>query len=87
MVLAAQLCQASSLLSLVLQVILSFVDNIHLWWRRLLNTFVGAGKTTLLNFLSGREISKNLKKTGQILVNGTEKDDLKNFSAFSAYVQ
>jgi len=47
----------------------------------------GAGKTTLLNFLSGREISKNLVKTGQILVNGTEKDQLKNFSAFSAYVQ
>jgi ABC-type multidrug transport system ATPase subunit len=30
----------------------------------------GAGKTTLLNFLSGREISKNLSKTGSIKVNG-----------------
>ena len=30
----------------------------------------GAGKTTLLNFLSGREISKNLNKQGTILVNG-----------------
>lgn len=30
----------------------------------------GAGKTTLLNFLSGREISQNLEKEGDILVNG-----------------
>ena len=30
----------------------------------------GAGKTTLLNFLSGREISQNLTKTGTITVNG-----------------
>lgn len=29
----------------------------------------GAGKTTLLNFLSGREISQNLVRTGEILVN------------------
>jgi hypothetical protein len=29
----------------------------------------------------------NLEKTGKILVNGTEKETLANFSAFSAYVQ
>jgi len=29
----------------------------------------GAGKTTLLNFLSGRDISNNLEKKGQITVN------------------
>lgn len=48
---------------------------------------LGAGKTTLLNFLSGREISKNLDMTGEITVNGTNKADVKNFSAYSAYVQ
>jgi ABC-type multidrug transport system ATPase subunit len=48
---------------------------------------LGAGKTTLLNFLSGREISKNLDMTGEITVNGTDKKDVKNFSAYSAYVQ
>ena len=48
---------------------------------------LGAGKTTLLNFLSGREISMNLEKTGKILVNGVEKETLPNFSAYSAYVQ
>lgn len=48
---------------------------------------IGAGKTTLLNYLSGREISKNLVKTGDIKVNGQDKDSLSNFSAFSAYVQ
>lgn len=47
----------------------------------------GAGKTTLLNFLSGREISQNLKKTGSIKVNGQEKETIRNFSANSAYVQ
>jgi len=41
----------------------------------------------LLNFLSGREISMNLEKTGKILVNGVEKETLPNFSAYSAYVQ
>ena len=30
----------------------------------------GAGKTTMLNYLSGREISQNLEKTGSITVNG-----------------
>jgi len=48
---------------------------------------LGAGKTTLLNFLSGREISMNLVKEGLISVNGTDKDTLANFSAYSAYVQ
>jgi len=47
----------------------------------------GAGKTTLLNFLSGREISNNLTKTGEILINGTKKETIKGFSAFSAFVQ
>jgi len=47
----------------------------------------GAGKTTLLNFLSGREISQNLKKTGKILINGADRDTLANFSSYSAYVQ
>ena len=49
--------------------------------------FLGAGKTTLLNFLSGREISQNLKKTGQILLNSYNRDDLANYSTYSAYVQ
>lgn len=48
---------------------------------------IGAGKTTLLNFLSGREISQNLHKDGTILINGTEKETLPNFSSYSAYVQ
>lgn len=46
----------------------------------------GAGKTTLLNFLSGREISQNLDKQGSIKVNGVEKDQIRNFSSYSAYV-
>jgi len=47
----------------------------------------GAGKTTLLNFLSGREISNNLTKTGVILCNGVEKETITGFSSLSAYVQ
>ena len=47
----------------------------------------GAGKTTLLNYLSGRDFSKTLKSEGEVLVNGTPKDKIPNFSAFSAYVQ
>lgn len=47
----------------------------------------GAGKTTLLNFLSGREISQNLNKTGTITVNGQRHDQIRNFSSLSAYVQ
>ena len=47
----------------------------------------GAGKTTLLNYLSGRDISTNLKKDGDVFVNGVNKKQVSNFSAFSAYVQ
>ena len=47
----------------------------------------GAGKTTMLNYLSGREISQNLQKTGTITVNGQPKEAIRNFSAMSAYVQ
>lgn len=47
----------------------------------------GAGKTTLLNFLSGREISQNLEKQGEILVNGQSSQLVRNFSSLSAYVQ
>jgi ABC-type multidrug transport system ATPase subunit len=47
----------------------------------------GAGKTTLLNFLSGRLISKNLEKKGQILINGVDRDQIKGFQSFAAYVQ
>lgn len=43
-------------------------------------SYVGAGKTTLLNFLSGREISQNLERTGLISVNEKDKDTMKNFS-------
>lgn len=48
---------------------------------------LGSGKTTLLNFLSGRDKSSNLQNEGTVLINGTNKDDLPNFSAYSAYVQ
>jgi ABC-type multidrug transport system ATPase subunit len=34
----------------------------------------GAGKTTLLNYLSGRLISQNLEKSGEVLVNGVNRD-------------
>ena len=54
-------------------------------WRNLNN--LGAGKTTLLNYLSGREISQNLHKTGAVKLNGVEKDQIKGFSSYSAYVQ
>jgi ABC-type multidrug transport system ATPase subunit len=53
---------------------------------KFLYNYLGAGKTTLLNYLSGREISKNLVKEGSILVNGQEKETVKNFSSYSAYV-
>jgi len=32
----------------------------------------GAGKTTLLNYLSAKDISRNLRKSGEILVNGID---------------
>lgn len=47
----------------------------------------GAGKTTLLNYLSGRLISQNLDKKGKILVNGQDRDEIKGFATFSAFVQ
>ncbi len=41
-----------------------------------------------MNYLSGRQISKNLDKQGKILINGVDKDQMgANFSALSAYVQ
>ena len=52
-----------------------------------INSLIGAGKTTLLNYLSGREISTNLVKKGEIKVNGIDKEQIQNFSAISAYVQ
>ena len=67
--------QANSLLFLEPQVY--FLTLIHL----------GAGKTTLLNFLSGREFSKSLTKTGVVVCNGVDKNKISNFSAVSAYVQ
>ena len=47
----------------------------------------GAGKTTLLNYLSGRLISQNLSKEGQVMVNGVDRNKINGFTAFSAYVQ
>lgn len=41
----------------------------------------------MLNFLSGREISANLKKEGKIIINTTDKDTLSNYSTYSAFVQ
>ena len=48
------------------------VSILHLSFNRESNVKIdaGAGKTTLLNFLSGREISKDLNKDGIIKVNG-----------------
>jgi len=46
----------------------------------------GAGKTTLLNFLSGKDPSKNLKKTGDVLVNGENRNDI-DFNKYIGYVQ
>lgn len=47
----------------------------------------GAGKTTLLNHLSGRLLATGLKKSGEIKVNGQNKDEVAGFSQFTAYVQ
>lgn len=47
----------------------------------------GAGKTTMLNYLSGREISQNLDKSGTITINGQPTSQIRNFSSLSAYVQ
>jgi len=46
----------------------------------------GAGKTTLLNFLSGRQISSKLSKTGDVFVNGVNKNNQSGFSTFTGYV-
>jgi ABC-type multidrug transport system ATPase subunit len=40
-----------------------------------------------LNYLSGREFSKALLKSGTVYVNGVDKTEIANFSAISAYVQ
>lgn len=46
----------------------------------------GAGKTTLLNHLSGKDVSRNLKKSGQILINGIDRNKVA-FGKYTAYVQ
>lgn len=46
----------------------------------------GAGKTTLLNYLSAKDISRNLKKSGKIFVNGVDRKKI-SFSKYCAYVQ
>lgn len=46
----------------------------------------GAGKTTLLNYLSGKDPSKNLKKEGQVLVNGIDRESI-DYGSYVAYVQ
>jgi ABC-type multidrug transport system ATPase subunit len=47
----------------------------------------GAGKTTLLNFLSGRLISQKLEKSGKVQINGVDREKIKGFQAYCAYVQ
>jgi ABC-type multidrug transport system ATPase subunit len=49
-------------------------------------TFVGAGKTTLLNYLVNKDPSKNLKKSGEILLNGKDRNHV-HFSHYIGYVQ
>ena len=39
----------------------------------------GAGKTTLLNHLSGRLMAMNLKKQGEIKINGIERSNVPGF--------
>ena len=46
----------------------------------------GAGKTTFLNHLSGRLMANNLKKEGEIKINGVPVADVKGFGEFSGYV-
>jgi ABC-type uncharacterized transport system ATPase subunit len=50
----------------------------------ILMIILGAGKTTLLNYLSGKDVSRNLKKVGNVLFNGIPDSELKigNFTAF-----
>ena len=48
----------------------------------------GAGKTTLLNYLSGRNMGRNLIRDGQLLINGLDTSSFRNgVSAMCAYVQ
>ncbi|MFS8159676.1 MAG: ABC transporter permease [Candidatus Roizmanbacteria bacterium] len=47
----------------------------------------GCGKTSFLNYLSGRDMQKELAKEGKVMVNGIEKENIKGYSSYSAYVQ
>jgi ABC-type multidrug transport system ATPase subunit len=49
-------------------------------------TDVGAGKTTLLNYLSDKDPSRNLKKEGEVTINGVSRNKV-NFFQYVAYVQ
>jgi ABC-type multidrug transport system ATPase subunit len=51
------------------------------------SSYIGAGKTSLLNYLSGRQISKSLQKTGSVTVNGVNRDKISGFATFTGYVQ
>ena len=55
-------------------------------WYDFKNNSLGAGKTTLLNYLSGKDPSKNLKKTGEVLINGVDRNKV-DFKSFIGYVQ
>jgi ABC-type multidrug transport system ATPase subunit len=46
----------------------------------------GAGKTTFLNYLSGRDPSKNLEKSGEIQINGVDRNKI-DYGKYVAYVQ
>ena len=48
--------------------------------------YLGAGKTTLLNYLAGRDPSRNLKKSGQVLINNHDRHKI-SYSSLLAYVQ
>ena len=50
------------------------------------HSHTGAGKTTLLNYLSNKDPSRNLKKEGEVLVNGIERSKIE-FKKYVAYVQ
>ena len=49
-------------------------------------TIIGAGKTTLLNYLANRDPSKNITKTGEVLINGAERSKV-DFEKYIGYVQ
>jgi ABC-type multidrug transport system ATPase subunit len=46
----------------------------------------GAGKTTLLNYLSGKDKSRNLRKSGYVTINNVDRRKVA-FSKFTAFVQ